>query len=144
MMKYQMHALILQVIDQLQHQQMELPEYIMYSQVHAYHYCKVMKMKYLRLHLIHKEIKLSQLVVIKHVEYGALIMGMKYKCLKVMKMKYSLVHLIMKEILLLLDLKIILVEYGKIKMLLKQLWPRLEVCDTTIRITNNGNNKSYY
>lgn len=57
MMKCLMLALILQVINWLQHQQMVLLVSIMSSQVHAYPYCRGMKMKFQRSLSTLKEIK---------------------------------------------------------------------------------------
>jgi len=70
MMKYWMLALIALEISLLQPVLMVQLEYIMYSLVPVYHFCKGIKMKFLRYHLIHKVIRLSLLVVIKHVEFG--------------------------------------------------------------------------
>jgi len=70
MMKCWMLALIALGINLLQRALMARLEYIMYSLVPAYHFCKDIKMKSLRYHLTHKVIRLSLLVVIKHAEFG--------------------------------------------------------------------------
>ena len=60
-------------------------------------YYKDIKMRYLRFNSIHKVTRLSQLVVIRHAEYGTLTRAHRFRCSKATPMISSLVLLTMKE-----------------------------------------------
>ena len=75
---------------------MVLHVFIMYLPELVLLYSKVIQMKYPKFNLIHKEIKLSQQVVIEHADYGTQIQEMRSKCFVGILMISSLALSIMK------------------------------------------------